>query len=308
MPCVNIMTSTVSKYFLEKVSGKRQLLSSSSASDDCASSPEVKGRAKQLEQNKKLKTGTDSMEESMTLKDAVNELKDSMKMLASKTDVVQLRDEMERLRNTLSNRIDKLEGSIFNLENERDQLKEETKRLKKENAEFQQQLTQHTKATADLRRSLNDQEQHHRQWNLRVYGIKEAVGETAEDCAEKCRAIFSTQLGVPTAESDIEVAHRSGKPVAPGSGARPRPIIIRFFSRRHRSKILRVRKNLKGKGVSVGEDLTLTNYKLLRQVSEHSATMSTWSVSGNIMTKLKNGKTLRIEADEEVNSRIAREM
>ena len=303
------MTSeTVSKYFSEKVSNKssKRQLSSSPVSDDSAS-PETKSGNLQ-ESNKKQKTTSDNMSETMTLQDAVTELKESMRALASKTDVGQLRDEMERLRTTLSNRIDKLEGSIFSLENERDQMKQEIVKVKKENVDLQQQLQQRMKETAELRRGLNDQEQHGRQWNLRVYGVKEAVGETAEDCAEKCRTIFSQQLGVPTQEGDIEVAHRSGKPATPGSGDRPRPIIIRFFSRTHRRKVLSVRKKLKGAGVSVGEDLTLANYKLLRQVSGHSATLSAWSVNGKIMTKLKNGKTVKLDVNDDVNKRLTSEM
>ena len=244
----------------------------------------------------------------MTLQDAVRELKETMKVLATKSDVCELRDEMERLRTSLTNRMDKLEGAVFNLENDRDQLKTEMTQLKKENADLHQQLNQQTKATADLKRGLNDQEQHGRQWNLRVYGVKESPGETAEDCRERCRALFSTQLGVPTEMSDIEVAHRSGKPATLGSDARPRPIIARLFSRRHRGEVLSVRKKLKGSGVSVGEDLTLANYKLLRSVSNHSATMSSWSSGGKINARLKNGKKVRVDITDDVDKMLSGEM
>ncbi|KAL8592543.1 hypothetical protein ACOMHN_030228 [Nucella lapillus] len=68
---------------------------------------------------------------------------------------------------------------------------------------------------------------------------------------------------------DIEIAHRVGKP----GGAKPRPIIARFFSRRLRGRVLADRQKLKQSGVSVGEDLTQRNYQLLKRATEHSATM-----------------------------------
>ena len=122
------MNSSVSKYFPEKIK-KRQL--SSSTSDECTSPELSKVRSK--EQSKKQRKDSGAMEDSMTLKDAVQELKDSMKALASKNDIGQLREEMEKLRASLNTRIEKLECSVFDLEGERDQLRTEMSRLQKDN-------------------------------------------------------------------------------------------------------------------------------------------------------------------------------
>ncbi|KAL8563297.1 hypothetical protein ACOMHN_063959 [Nucella lapillus] len=118
---------------------------------------------------------------------------------------------------------------------------------------------------------MNYQEQHGRQFNVRVYGVRENQGhaDTVEDCVKHCPEIFTNRVGVQVSPGDIEIAHRVGKP----GGAKPRPIIARFFSRRLRGRVLADRRKLKQSGVSVGEDLTQRNYQLLKRATEHSATM-----------------------------------
>ncbi|XP_076455802.1 uncharacterized protein LOC143290334 [Babylonia areolata] len=126
-------------------------------------------------------------------------------------------------------------------------------------------LTRNSKALDNLRNSINDQEQHGRQWNIRVFGVREAQGqETAEDCLKKCLSIFTEKLEVPVSVSDIDIAHRTGKVGA--GGGRPRPIIVRFMSRGKRGQVLTARRKLKQTGITVGEDLTQTNYRLLKKL------------------------------------------
>ena len=98
---------------------------------------------------------------------------------------------------------------------------------------------------------------------------------------------------LPTAETDIEAAHRVG--TVDTVKKRPRPIIIRFHNRALRDKVLADRKRLKGQGISIAEDLTSANYKLERAAYKHSATMATWTVNGKIFAKLKTGRTVQIK-------------
>ena len=157
-----------------------------------------------------------------------------------------------------------------------------------------------------MKRDLNDQEQHGRQFNLRVCGVPERKGEkeTVEECVNHCLEVFTGKVGVAVSKEDIEIAHRTGKP----GGDRPRPIIVRFFSRRVRGSVLTQRRNLKRTGVSVGEDLTQLNYQLLKKVHQHSATLSTWSSNGKIFTKIKNGKLLKLDVNMNVEDVLNKEM
>ena len=114
--------------------------------------------------------------------------------------------------------------------------------------------------------------------------MEEKAGETADDCAEKCCRIFTDLIGVPTTEEDLEAAHRTRSTT---TGKR-RPIIVRFQSRKvKRDKVLANRRKLKGKGVSVDEDLTAANYKLTIDAYTNSHTLASWSSQGKVFAKLE---------------------
>ncbi len=134
--------------------------------------------------------------------------------------------------------------------------------------------------------------------------MPEKEGETGADCAKKCCDIFTNQVKVATEVREVEVAHRTGQP----SGSKPRPILIRFFDRKKRDQILANKKNLKGKGIVVGEDLSHASYRVFRDAMQHSARLSVWSVNGNIMAKLKNGKVIKLDIHTDVNQTFRRAM
>ena len=119
--------------------------------------------------------------------------------------------------------------------------------------------------------------------------------ETANNCIKKCVKVFTKDIGVKVTEADIDVAHRIGPPPPKG---RSRPIIVRFLSRQARDLVVSNRKNLKNKGVAVGEDLT---NNLLLAAEKNSATLAAWSSNGKILSKLKNGRIIRVNIDMDIN-------
>ena len=127
--------------------------------------------------------------------------------------------------------------------------------------------------------------------------------ETPDDCAGSCSQIVTEGTGVPVTEED-EAARRTG----PMEAGRKRTIIVRFQSRKLRDKVLADRKKLKGKKVSVDEDLTPTSAKLARDAYKHSSTITSWSSHGKVFTKLKNGKTVMIKYGTNVNDFLRKEM
>ena len=296
------MSETISKYFSGKLGNKRRQ-SSSSGTDSCDSPVAKKSDSKKLKQDSSV---CDTASE-MALQDTLSQMQATMAKLATKEDIDQLKDNMKQLTDSLTLKIDKLESEVFEMAREKDLLKEELTKLRGENADLRGQLSKQTKEVSAVKVSINDHEQHGRSWNLRVFGVPETAQETANDCTEKVVSIFTSKLQVPVQATDVENAHRVGK--APeGKGGRPRPIIVRFFSRKQRGLVLAARRKLKQSGVSVGEDLTQANYKLLRAVNGHSAVMSSWSWGGRIFAKLKNGKTVKVDLNTEVDTLFRKEM
>ena len=65
--------------------------------------------------------------------------------------------------------------------------------------------------------------------------------------------------------------------------SRPRSIIVKFSSYRKRKEILNNRKKLKNTGISIVEDLTSRNQKLLAMTRGTKGVLAAWSSDGRII-------------------------
>ena len=230
-----------------------------------------------------------NMESTVTTLDVLSKKLDS---LATEDDINQFRAEIQRVIDSLHNKVDKMESRVFDVEAENDKLRTEN------NEDLKNRIDEYDKEKRQLRRNQNDHEQYLRRWNCRVYKVPEEEGETANSCIKKCAKVFTKDIGVKVTEADTDVAHRIGPPPPKG---RSRPIIVRFLSRQARDLVVSNRKNLKNKGVAVGEDLTKANWQLLA-AEKHSATLAAWSSNGKILSKLKNGGIIRVDIDMDINA------
>ena len=211
---------------------------------------------------------------------------------------------MKCLTKTFMEKLEKLEGRLFETEVKAEKVESEVKTLKKVNETATGMIKQQDRRIRQNERELNDLQQYSRRWNLRVFKVPEKEKETAVDCTAKVCAIFSDKVGIPITASDIEVAHRTGQ----RSSTRARPILVRFFDRKKRDSVITSRRNLKNKGIVIGEDLTYANYQVFRKASEHSATMSVWSSNGKILDKVKNGRIVRVNIHTDLDEAFRRAM
>ena len=135
-----------------------------------------------------------------------------------------------------------------------------------------------------LKIELNRQAQYSRKDNLRMFGVAENEGE---DCRQVVCDVIARKLDVHILPSDIAVAHRlpkSRKQTHP-------PIIIRFKERQVRWDILKVRKKLKGSGISIAEDMTQDNFKLMMDAQESGCFTSVWFSNGRVKASDRKKKT-----------------
>lgn len=238
----------------------------------------------------------------------------TMDDIMKKLDSLATKEDVKQLRESLSAKLLILEQKVAGLQMERTSMKEEIEGVKNENKKLKEKMQG---LERKLEKDSNEHEQYSRRWNLRVFGLKEGPGE---DCSEKCLNLFNGHVKVDTRMEDIQVAHRVGpteeqraesqsatdqpRPRRPG----PRPIIVQFASRRVRDQILKKRKILAKSGVSIAEDLTVKNFKLLKRAQEHSATMNAWPANGRIIAQLKNSKKLKIDIDTDLDTFFALHM
>lgn len=285
--------------------GKR-FLSSSSDSDTSSSSVFTSTPDKQQKKRANI-TLADSQSpesESMAVQEALDKISKRLDALATKEDVGTIRGELKDLTNSFMKKVEELEARVFDVEARADTVQKEVAAMKKKNEELQNVMRHQDLRIKANDREINDLQQYSRRWNVRVYRVPETENESAEDCAKKVCIIFSRDVGVATIEADIEVAHRAGR----RNPDRPRPILVRFFDRKKRDSVIGSRKNLKNKGVVIGEDLTAANYKLSNEAFKHSATLSVWSTNGKVLAKLKNGIVLRLNISMNLDQVFTRAM
>ena len=106
-------------------------------------------------------------------------------------------------------------------------------------------------------------QQYSRRESVRIFGIRQADGETAEQVEQKALGVFK-EAGADVKEEDIAAVHRVGM-VRRG----PRPILVKFVSRRKMHEVMEKKKSLKRKDgyqVYINDDLTPLRAKLLALV------------------------------------------
>ena len=102
---------------------------------------------------------------------------------------------------------------------------------------------------AKVAAKANDNEQFSRRQNVRVTGF---VKENEENCAEKFVNLCREKIGLDVNDDIVDRAHRVGKK----EEGTNRAIIVRLKTHKHKLAILRNRKNLRGSGFYINEDLT----------------------------------------------------
>nr|KAG5689649.1 hypothetical protein BaRGS_029888 [Batillaria attramentaria] len=130
-------------------------------------------------------------------------------------------------------------------------------------------------------------EQYGRREIVRIVGMKE---EEEEDVEGKVLKIFK-DAGAEVDSSDISVVHRTGPKSSTARGRGPRPILVKFVSRRKKREVMMKKKELKGKtgykDVYLNDDLTSLRAKLFSYVKRSKIFGSVWTVDGKILCTKK---------------------
>lgn len=127
-----------------------------------------------------------------------------------------------------------------------------------------------------------DNEQYSRRHNIRIVGFPE---EKDENCAEKVTKFGKETLQLPISSTDIDRAHRVGKP-----SHEHRAIIVRLQSHRH--KIMKTRRSLKGTNVFINEDLTKGNQQLFSEARKLTNVKLAWTRDGRIFVKHRDNERI----------------
>ena len=147
--------------------------------------------------------------------------------------------------------------------------------------------------------SLDDQEQRSRNYCLLLHGIEE---NEDEDTNTVVVDTINNELGLGITGETLQRSHRLGpRDITRNTRStrtRPRAIIFRFRDFSARQQVFYTKKKLKGKGMSISENLTKKRYALYKQALNKFGPGKVWTIEGRITTKV-NRKTvvIRSEAD-----------
>ena len=157
-----------------------------------------------------------------------------------------------------------------------------TDKLKTENARLNDVLTK-------LQDRVDDHEQRNRNLCLLMHGVEEGNSENTDDLVV---AVINNDLGIDITVHEIERSHRLG-PINNRRNLRsvrvnPRPIILRFNSFRKRQKVFKAKRSLKGKKVSLSENLTKQRYEIYKAAVTKYGRDKVWTNEGRTLTKVNN--------------------
>ena len=144
----------------------------------------------------------------------------------------------------------------------------------------------------------NANEQYSRRNNIRIRGL--AVADN--NCKMTVSNFISNTLGLRDDEgrrlqlkpTDIEAAHPlHPHPRRQTSRQTTQPtIIVRFHDRDLRDRVISCRKQLKGKPITITDDLTSRNQQMLMKLRESPLLESAWTWHGKVLGKLKSSNRI----------------
>lgn len=213
----------------------------------------------------------------------------------------------------LSVKLDVQSNELFEANKRIDALEKKLNNAELDNAALRDSL-KGLNARIDSANSVNDDlEQYMRGDNLLLHGVPlPADGSKEGDVSQLVVDVLNTNLsGVSLKKEHISTAHRiaanrqvsssnASSNAASSSTSRPPAIIIRFCQRDMRNNLIQNRRQLKGKSVSLTEQLTPRRAQLLKKANDlvsRRIVQSAWSHDGKILVKSFNNRTLLISSD-----------
>ncbi|KAK7904075.1 hypothetical protein WMY93_016682 [Mugilogobius chulae] len=158
-------------------------------------------------------------------------------------------DTVQKLADLINSRSDALESMIGAIRTDMKAISEKVTRI-------EQRVEKSEETTQKCLSRVADLESYGRRWNLRLHGVPEIEKENVRE-----QVIGVCQQVLPALKEKlpdvIDVAHRVGR--RRHDDPKPRGVIIRFISRRHKEELWKAAKNctfLQAKGLRFTEDLT----------------------------------------------------
>ena len=135
----------------------------------------------------------------------------------------------------------------------------------------------------DIEQTVDNNEQHDRNINLILRGVPE---EKDEDTTKTFINKLNEHLPVKLVTKDVTRSHRLGRKIDNKS----RPIIARFAIEEKKMEVFRSKRHLKGKGISLAENLTKSRVEIYKAAIAAHGHKNVWTWEGRVFLKVNEEK------------------
>lgn len=287
---------------------KRQRSLNSSNSELDVSTDNIDNKDKKPLTKKQQKKKTKMMEEEMketikeeteTLSQKIDAINIKLNNILTKDDttfikliITETLQEMKaKIIGTVEKRVEIIESELHDKAVENEKQNKVIEQCKKENMELKVQLQVETESR---KKQVNELEQYGRRNNLRISGLShDDPNENAEISTEGVLKLISSRMGIFLNYQDIDIAHRLGR-YKHGS---IRPVIVKFVHRNVKMNVMRNANKLKNSSISINEDLTQLNQKVLAslRIKGKATVVKSWSYEGKLFAKFENNVVKQLE-------------
>lgn len=158
------------------------------------------------------------------------------------------------------------------------QFAEITDKINRISKEFQEFKTVSADKEKGYLQKINSIEQYSRRNNLRIFGLKETKNEDTENVTLD---FLNRKLKMGFTTSNIGVCYRVGRQTS----NKPRAVLINFVNHKQRMEVYYKKKDLKGSGITMKEDLTTENLNKYAEASDKYGFKNTWTKNGIVYVK-----------------------
>ena len=218
------------------------------------------------------------------LRNAVESLQDSSYRF--QTEINALKDDYVLLRDDTDHKFDLMERDVDFVSEKYEDWKKEKEDLLREIREMK----------SFYEEKMDDLEQYSRRSCLVMTGVKETRDEDTDQIVEE---ILFSKLGLNLTPFEVQRTHRLGQRRDPKDGRAVYRPIIRFVGYKSRDKVFKVKRKLKGTGISIFENLTERRVEFLQEVKKIAGYKNVWTLDGRILTFGRNGQKIQVRRKED---------
>lgn len=145
-----------------------------------------------------------------------------------------------------------------------------------------------------LSKDVDRLEMRTRQKILLLHGVPEGKDEVSLNVAVNCLNVCQVS------KESIGRCHRMGRAVT--TGAKPRPLLVKFRDLAEKDRVWLSKKQFKGSNVTISEFLTVPRHKLFMTARARLGVSRCWTRDGHVYCTTADGKRVRISSLNELDA------